>query len=96
MSYSLNLNIATWNATKAILELDKSFVGTPDYMGVAYFWTHEFKHTLRDVTVSQRRRIHKLWLKEGLSFEGGYDPKIDTAPHWEGINRVLKKGGTKK
>tara|TARA_B100001173_G_scaffold243399_1_gene213436 strand:- start:5728 stop:6015 length:288 start_codon:yes stop_codon:yes gene_type:complete len=95
MSYSINLNNATWNATKAIMDLDQSFVRTPDYLGVAYFWSHEFKHILRETTVAQRKRIHNLWLKQGLSFEAGIDPDIDTAPHWEVINRVLKKAGNK-
>ena len=89
-TYSINLDTATWNATDAIRQLDKSFVGTPDYMGVAYFWSHEFKHWLRDCTVAERKRVHQLWLKNNLSFEAGIDPVIDCQPHWAIIKRVCK------
>ena len=92
MSYAINLNTASWTATKAIMDLDQSFVGTLDYLGVAYFWSHEFKHILRKTTISQRKKIHNQWVKKGLSFEGGIDPKIDTKPHWEVINKIMKKG----
>ena len=89
-TYSINLDTATWNATDAIRQLDKSFVGTPDYMGVAYFWSHEFKHWLRNCTVAERKKVHQLWLKNNLSFEAGIDPQIDCRPHWEIIKRVCK------
>ena len=35
---------------EAIQKLDKSYVGTSNYMGLAYFWDHEVKHCLRDAT----------------------------------------------
>ena len=89
-TYSINLETASWNATEAIRQLDKSFVGTPDYMGVAYFWSHEFKHWLRDCTVAERKRVHLLWLKNNLSFEAGIDPAIDCQPHWSIIKSVCK------
>jgi hypothetical protein len=83
-NYSINLNAISWGATSEIYKLDKKFVGTEDYMGVAYFWSHEYKHTLRDVTISQRRRIHKKALNLGLDFtEVG-------ASQWELMSKVLK------
>jgi len=83
-NYAINLNAISWGATSEIYKLDKKFVGTEDYMGVAYFWSHEYKHTLRDVTISQRRRIHKKALNLGLDFtEVG-------ASQWELMSKVLK------
>lgn len=69
-TYSINLETVTWNATEKILDLDKSFVGTADYMGVAYFWSYAYRHYLRDASVSQRRRIHKKMLECGLPVDG--------------------------
>jgi hypothetical protein len=89
-TYSINLETASWGATQAIYRLDQSFVGTSDYMGVAYFWPHEFKHWLRACTVAERKKVHQLWLKNNLSFEAGIDPTIDCQPHWEIIKRVCK------
>ena len=84
MSYAINLEVLPWDATVAILNLDKSFVGTPNYMGVAYFWAHEYKHLLRGATISQRRRIHNKALGLGLDFcEVG-------VKQWELIGRVLR------
>ena len=82
--YAINLNAISWGASGEIYKLDKKFIGTEDYMGVAYFWSHEYKHFLRDFTVSQRRRIHKKALKLGIDFtEVG-------AKQWELISEVLK------
>lgn len=58
------------NASMMLLELDQQLTGTEDYMGMAYFWNYEYRHYLRDATHSQRRRIHKLLLAEGLEVDG--------------------------
>jgi hypothetical protein len=92
-TYKINLETATHTAFSAINDIDRGFIGTPDYLGVAYFWAHEFKHHLRGCTIAQRKRVHKLWLKNGLSFHAGIDSTIDTKPHWEIINRVCRDGG---
>jgi len=89
-NYSINLETATGRASQAVIRLDQMFIGTPDDMGVAYFWSHEFKHWLRACTVAERRRVHSEWLKRGLSFEAGVDPVIDCTPHWKIIKRVCK------
>jgi len=36
-TYSINLNTTTWEATDALIQLDKKFIGSPSYMGLAYF-----------------------------------------------------------
>tara|TARA_R110000824_G_scaffold243273_2_gene431913 strand:+ start:713 stop:973 length:261 start_codon:yes stop_codon:yes gene_type:complete len=67
MNYSINIETLTRDATHAILKLDRNFTGTSDYMGVSYFWAHEYRHTgLRDTSTAKRRRVHTAFLKAGL------------------------------
>ena len=85
MSWTLNLNAMTLEALFALDQLDKTHVGTPNYMGVAYFWgSNGTKHYLRDATAYQRRRVHKLWLKAGLVLHE------ETLEHYKIINQVTK------
>lgn len=82
--YMLNLNTTTIEADRKLFELDRSFIGTPNYMGLAYFWHMEYKHLLRDATISQRRRIHNKALELGIDFvEVGHK-------QWDLIADVLK------
>ena len=53
-NYAINLNVITDEATQSLYKLDQEFVGTQNYMGLAYFWGQEYKHCLRQATVSQR------------------------------------------
>ena len=46
--------------------LDKTFIGTNSYMGFAYFWGQDYKHTLRDANNTQRQRVHNAMVKAGL------------------------------
>lgn len=84
MTHSINLDTVTFEAYCKVLELDKSFVGTPNYMGVAYFWHFEFRHYLRDASMHQRKQIHKKWLEEGLGLTD-----VSEA-HYRVIQRVMK------
>tara|TARA_Y100000114_G_scaffold69778_1_gene63863 strand:- start:44 stop:349 length:306 start_codon:yes stop_codon:yes gene_type:complete len=52
-----------------IQKLDKSYVGTLNYMGLAYFWDHEVKHALRDATPYQRVKVHKLFMANDIPFD---------------------------
>ena len=60
-----NLDLDQYNA---IEKIDKSFVGTKHYMGLAYFWDHEVKHWLRDATKYQRVKVHKLFIANKIPF----------------------------
>jgi len=66
-SYALPL---TLRAFEAVLTLDEKLVGTPDYMGVAYWWSHEYKWTLRAATHGQRKRAHDAIMAAGLPLDG--------------------------
>lgn len=65
-----HMGAITMNAYFMLKELDQQLVNTEDYMGMAYFWGHEYKHYLRGATDSQRRRVHKQLLTEGLELNG--------------------------
>ena len=60
----------TLDAYLKVAKLDKTFIGTPNYMGVAYFWHYEYRHYLRDASEIERVRVHKRFLKAGLRVDG--------------------------
>lgn len=66
---NLNTETLTWEASLKLLNLDKTLVRTPDYMGIAYFWHHDLRHYLRDASYAKRRKIHSQWLKHGIDFD---------------------------
>ena len=57
----INLNLITSEAFIKIHELDRTFIDTPNYLGVAYFWAYEYRHYLRDASTTQRIEVHKLF-----------------------------------
>ena len=82
----MNLGDISWTAIVDIHRLDESYIGTKDYMGVAYFWGHEYKHTMRDLSYAKRRKIHNLGLDRNIDF---IKPNKDA---WYLIAEVLKCG----
>lgn len=64
---NLNSTKITPTAYIGIYELDEKYIGTADYLGVAFFWHPEYKHTgLREATPSVRRLAHRRLLAAGL------------------------------
>lgn len=64
----LNLDTITVDAYMSIYNLDKTFIGTPHYMGVAFFWAHDYRHTgIRELSYFKCRKIHRLILKAGCA-----------------------------
>ena len=57
-------------ADQALLNLDKTFIGTDDYMGMTYFWHYEYRHYLRDTSYARRRHVHTALLAAGLEVNG--------------------------
>jgi|TARA_R110000822_G_scaffold39888_3_gene109133 hypothetical protein len=67
MTYQINLNSTTTKAFKKIFDLDMTLVNSEDYLGVCYFWDHDYRHTgLRDASVSKRKRVHNALMNAGL------------------------------
>ncbi len=50
--------------------LDKSFIGSNDYMGIAYFWSSAYKHGLRAASAVKRRQVHDALLSARLDLDG--------------------------
>tara|TARA_R100001510_G_C7556980_1_gene138501 strand:- start:88 stop:372 length:285 start_codon:yes stop_codon:yes gene_type:complete len=65
MTYAINMNTVSPTATQALYALDRTYVGTEDYLGLAYYWDHEVKHWMRDASTAKRKKIHELLLKAG-------------------------------
>jgi hypothetical protein len=73
-TYSINLNTVTMPAYSAISKADRKFIGTDDYMGLAWYHAHHYRFIMRDEpTVYQRKRIHNKWLEAKLPL-GGFGP----------------------
>jgi hypothetical protein len=53
--------------------IDDAMIGTPDYMGLAYWWAEEYKHHLRAATPGERKRTHDKLIAEGLPLDGVSD-----------------------
>jgi hypothetical protein len=68
----------TGEAYHYIRALDKTFIGTNSYMGFAYFWGQEYKHTLRDANNTQRQRVHNALIKAGIDL-------VSESPEYEAI-----------
>ena len=66
----------TGKAFHYISALDKTFVGTDSYMGFAYFWGQEYKHTLREANNTQRQRVHNALIKAGIDL-GSESPEYE-------------------
>lgn len=82
--YQVNLNRVTAEATNALIALDDTFVGTKNYMGITYFWNHEYRHLFRD----NRRhwiKIHTAFMKNNLLVDGQSDK------HLEIIKKYIKE-----
>lgn len=81
--YSLPL---TLRAFEALLTLDEKLVGTPDYMGVAYWWNERSKYILRAASQVERKRAHDAILRAGLPLDGESDE------HAEIVMRATRGG----
>ena len=68
--WSINIDTITEPAAKAIYDLDETFVGTANYMGVAWYWSYEYRHVLRMASFHQRKRVHHAMLAARLPLNG--------------------------
>lgn len=68
----------------AIIELDRKFIGTENYMGLAFFWAYAYRHYLREAKPYQRRKVHAKILAAGLN------PGGETPAHMDIITSTLK------
>jgi len=78
------VTINTKQAFEDIFALDRQYIGSSAYMGLAYFWNYDFRHYLRDASQHQRKLVHQQLLKANLSLNGS------SAAHEQIISKVLK------
>lgn len=89
MTIEVKLGGVSFTALCKISEIDRDFVGSDNYMGVAYFWSqrHPQKARLCKASIAARRRVHNALVREGLDLEG------DTGIHRSVINIALEREG---
>jgi hypothetical protein len=83
-SYNLDLNRITGGAFIALDRTDKALIGTPDYMGIAYFWAMGYKHEMRAADSATRRAVHSAFLEAGLDIAG------ESPAHAQAVKRLTK------
>jgi len=84
MTYSINLNTISTKTFKKISDLDMKLINTEDYLGIAYFWHHNYRNTgLREVTIAKRKRIHLALMNDGL------DVTQSSSEHLKIIKKLL-------
>jgi hypothetical protein len=74
----------TSDAYARLTSADKEWIGTPDYMGLAYFWAYAYRYPMRDTTASQRKRVHDAFLAAGLEADA------ESEAHAAIIERIVK------
>lgn len=67
-----------------LCRIDDAMIGTPDYMGLAFWWNYEYRHYLRPATPAERKKAHDKLILEGLPLDGMSDR------HAEIIQRITK------
>ena len=67
---NINLDSIPFEAYEAVRDLDYKFVGTDNYMGIAWFHDMAYKHLLRDCSIAQRRKIHQKLLYHSCDVHG--------------------------
>ena len=85
-NYKLNMNTIPFEAFEVLNNLDRTFIGTPKYMGIAYFWgSNGIKHYMRETTIAERKRIHKAFLEAGLDLHG------DSIEHYDIVLTITRR-----
>jgi hypothetical protein len=69
MSFPVRIT-TTPEAYERLSKLDTELVGSPDYLGLCWFWHHDYRHNMRAATPAERRRVHAAFIKAGLDVEG--------------------------
>jgi len=72
------------NAFDKLKLIDKKFLGTPDYMGMEWFWHYDYRHYLRDASYETRKKVHDALIEVDL-------PLSESSPEHESIIKKLAK-----
>jgi hypothetical protein len=83
MAYNINVETLPGKSFMKIIELDNTLVGSPDYMGFAFFWNYEYRHYMRSQRPHVLRKIHNIFLDNKLDLTG------ESEKHFEIIKRIV-------
>ena len=81
---TINLNTMPHDAYLLLWHADNKFIGTENYIGLAYYWNYEYRHYLRDASPYVKRKVHNQFLKHKLDLVG------ISARHLEIIKKYTK------
>ena len=86
MTINIDLPDVTIGAMMKLTEADRQLIGTPDYMGLAWFWkfSNPQKQVFSTASIKNRRKIHNEYLAQGLDIDG------DSGIHRMIVHRILK------
>ena len=79
----INLNSLQIPVMRTLEALDKSYIGTSNYMGIAQFWGDRYSPALRRCSSAQRKMIMSKFMNKGLPIGG------ESQDHAEIIAQVL-------
>lgn len=78
-------------AIDKLTALDRSFIGTRDYMGFAYSHDYEYRHYLRDVPPFVRQKIHNEFLDNNLEVDGESDKHLAILKKHESLFKKINR-----
>ena len=74
------------------VRVDTLNLGTFDYKGIAFFWSMEYKHILREASRDIRVGVHSIFLDENLPLNGVSDKHYEIIKHqvnfWNNFNKI--------
>ena len=73
---NINLNTIPQGAFMFLLQSDQNLIGTENYIGLAYYWSHEYRNYLRDASPYVRRKVHNEFIKQQLDLAGSSDKHL--------------------
>lgn len=82
---NINLNTITFEAFRNIHDVDQNLIGSPNYIGIAYFWHYAYRHYLRDASIYKRKKVHQLFLLNNLNVSEASDM------HLAIIKKIIKQ-----
>jgi hypothetical protein len=70
--YLLNLDLQSSHAFLKLIELDTTFIGTTNYMGIAFFWNKKYDFILgcSKIDLEIMKELHSIFLLKNLDLDG--------------------------
>ena len=83
---NINLNTMPHEAYMLLWHSDKNFVGTQNYVGLAYYWNYDYRHYLRDASPYVKRKVHSMFIKHGLDLVGSTEKHLSIIRKYTKLN----------